>query len=115
MDNTIKRKICTCCQQEKDLSEFYKHIYRYQKEKETFYTSWCKDCIKENYNPLDKDTFLWILKELNCPYYEERFKSYFQYTKNNKYILGKYISFMNLYPMSFYNYEDSDFLNSWAT
>ena len=124
MDSCIERKICAECNQEKDISEFYKHIYKNYKEKEyhTNYLSIYKDCAIKHYDPNNENTFLWMLEELDCPYFKEGHDKYIRYVlqyypneqdinKIKRGILGRYLSYMNLHHWLWYRFSDSDFLN----
>ena len=116
-----EKRICPKCALKKFNSEFYKHIQAIRNpetkelEKVEHLSSWCKDCILEQYDPFNSKTFLWLLEELDCPFYKDGYNKYLSKNIDNKRaILGKYLSYMNLHHWLLSNYKDSDEINNFA-
>lgn len=113
-----EKRICNKCKQKKLLSDFYKHIQAIRNnegklEKVIHFSSQCKDCIQNQYNPFDSKTFLWLLEELDCPFYKDEYNKYLSKNIDNKRaVLGKYLSYMNLHHWLLYEYKDSEEINN---
>lgn len=122
----METKICSKCNKEKDIKQYYKHTHQYfknnhqNKHKEQHISSWCKDCIQEQYNPYNENTFMWVLEELDCVYYKSKYQQFIEWSKEHypndenkikRSILGRFISFMDLNHFRFYKFKDSEELN----
>lgn len=72
----------------------------------------CKQCIKDRVDNQDPLTFLEILKEIDIPYIIHEWDSLIErYSKDDKTIIGRYITKMKLRGFKAYKYTDSDWLN----
>ena len=97
--------ICSICNQEKDIKEFYV-AFKWHQGNKKIYSKECKDCICNsidinNYNTYDK-----YLKELDLPYIKEIWNIYKKNYPTAKGTFGRYNSRMKLCSFSTYHYGD---------
>lgn len=97
---------CKKCGAIRDKFSFYK----YKNSNERFLI--CKDCLMSQLDIYNKDTFLWILKELDIPFIEEEWNRIVE-RHNDKSVLGRYIAKMKLRGFQGYSWLDSEKINEW--
>lgn len=95
---------CKQCGKEQGILSFY----RYGRSENRFPI--CKQCLIEQLDIHNPDTFLWILKELDVPFVEYEWDK-FVARYNNSSILGRYLSLMRLRGWKAYTWEHSNELN----
>ncbi len=96
---------CKKCGEKKD----YLSFYHYKNSEDRFCI--CKDCIREQLDIYDTNTFFWVLQELDIPFIEAEWNSILE-RYNDKTVLGRYIARMNLMGFRGFSWKDSDEINS---
>lgn len=73
----------------------------------TFYTKMTKNEIRASINMADPTSFLPILKDMNYPYWEDRWMNFLTRYGPEANIIGKYISLMRLKSYQGYTWTDT--------
>lgn len=104
---------CEKCQKVLDDKEFYrsKNLEKYPQEGKL---NQCKKCLTMHVDNWDKETYLWILQEVDVPYIEEEWNSLLEkYGQDaskitGTTILGRYLSKMKLNQWRKYGWADTE-------
>jgi hypothetical protein len=105
---------CIICHQLKDDNEFYHSIRCKSHMPRITYpeiiSKECKDCMCNDIDVYDYNTYDKYLKELDLPYFEEEWNALIKryYVDSAKAIMGRYNSKMKLCSFSCYRYEDNE-------
>lgn len=99
---------CKNCHQTKEEKQFLT-------TKRNNYFKICKDCINKHFDPDRPETFMWILEELDIPYFERfwRGRRYVKEKQDKPFTLGFYISYMKLPSFRRYGFGDSGMGNQY--
>lgn len=104
---------CITCKQMLNATEFYKS-YRLDKYPPDGRMTECKKCLTRHVNNYEPDTFLWILKELDVPYVEQKWATEVQRNctdpskVNGTSVLGPYLRTMKLRQWNTYRWDDTE-------
>lgn len=104
----VKRK-CTKCERMMDEKNFYSLKNGEKMEL-------CKQCLTMHVNPLEPETFLWILEKVDVPYIEEEWNILVEKTyaidpnklKDGNIVLGKYLAKMRLGQWKRFTWADTE-------
>ena len=111
-------KKCVKCNQEKDDLNFYQahNVLRGKECRHGRDLDICKDCLFEIIDIANRDTFDFVLEQLDLPFieevYESRLKRY-RGIRSDRSIFGSYIALMNLLSYQHMRYQDTDKINQW--
>ena len=101
-----EEKICKKCGKIFPLSEFFmsNNLEKYPNK----YVDECKKCMTLNVDNNKPETFLWILEELDIPYFEKRWEIYKENCDLHKEsLIRKYVARMKLAAYRNFRYKDS--------
>lgn len=108
-----QNRFCSRCQQTMDESNFYSsyNTEKYPSGK----LNLCKKCLTTFMNPMEPDTFVWALQEIDVPYIPNKWNDVILKEKAKGktepiIIFGRYLSSLKLRPYDKYRWADTEYL-----